>query len=125
MRRAGTFSAALALMAVLGCQPSDPLERTVVANSPSAFTSWRSRVANDASADLRRRVEEALAEIRLNVAAEREFKRAKGEAITAGSESIDEGLRDRVHGRPLREVVQLGYEMRVYRLTRELAALEE
>jgi hypothetical protein len=125
MRRFILGTLSVAILAAIGCGPRDPLERMVKAETPAAFSSWRSQATGDASADTRRRIEDALQEIRLNVAAEREIKRASGEKVDTSAESIDEALRDRINARPLREVVQLGYELRVFRLTRERAALQE
>jgi hypothetical protein len=71
-----------------------------------------------------RRVEVALLEIRLSITAERELKRQLGERVVGGTQEIDEAVRQRVDGRPLREVLQLGYELRVLRLEEELAGLE-
>ena len=75
--------------------------------------------------ETRQRVETAFQEIRIAAAAERELRRTRGEPIAAGSEAIDEAVRERVDGRLLREVVQLGFELRVQRLKAELAALED
>ena len=117
--------AAGALLAPAGCGSRDPLERTVAVPTATRFAAWRSHVESDSGPELRRQVEDALQEIRLRVAGEREVKRVMGEAIEVGSASIDEGLRARIDGQPLREIFQLAYELRVRRLAEELAGLED
>jgi hypothetical protein len=112
-------------LSVTGCQRADSLDRKVSAGTPSAFAAWRAHITSDSSAETRRRVDEALHEIRLKFAGDREMKRVLGEPVPAGTDSIDEAVRERVNGRALREVVQLGYELRVRRLTAELATLED
>ncbi len=112
-------------LGVAGCAPSDPLERTVAVPTPVRFAAWRSHVGSDAGVELRRRIDETLQEIRSKVVAERELKRALGEATVSGTEIIEETVRTRVDGRPLREVLQLGYELRVRRLKEELVGLED
>jgi hypothetical protein len=108
-----------------GCAPRDPLEQIVSVATPGRFAAWRAHVASDAGVEMRRRVEEALQEIRLNVAGERELKRTLGEKVVVGTETIDEAVRQRVDGRRLVEILQLGYELRVRRLGEELAGLED
>lgn len=118
------LGAGLALAGIgLGCQ-RDPLDRKVSAESPGAFSSWRARIETDSGLDLRRQAKTALDEIRINVAADLHIKRARGEPVAAG-ESIDDLVRKRVDGKPLREVLQLGFELRHIRLKTELAALEQ
>jgi len=124
MRAVGFVAAVFALI-LSGCSPRDPLERVVSVPNASRFAAWRSHVASDSGAENRRRVEEALNEIRLNVTGERELKRAMGERVAAGTEVIDEAIRQRVDGRPLREVVQIGYELRVRRLKEEMVGLAD
>ena len=108
-----------------GCSPSDPLDRKVTASTLGRLAAWRAHLTSDSSAETRQRVETALQEIRTAAAAERELKRTRGEPISPGSDAIDEAVRERVDGRGLREVVQLGFELRVNRLKAELAALED
>ena len=125
MRAARALVIVALLLAVPGCMPRDPLERVISVPTASRLATWRSHVASDYNVDTLRRVEEALQEIRLHVTGERELKRQMGERVTGGSETIDEGVRQRVDGRPLREVLQYGYELRARRLTQELAGLED
>lgn len=108
-----------------GCGSRDPLEQVISAPTMGRFAAWRSHLASDSNRANLRRTEEALQEIRLSVAAERELKRQMGERVDGGSEAIDEGVRQRVDGRRWREVLQLGYELRVRRLKQELAGLEK
>jgi hypothetical protein len=113
------------LLTVSGCGPANPLDQTVAASSPARFAAWRAHVVSDASPDTRRRVDEALQEIRMSITGERELKRQMGERVASGSEEIDEAVRQRVDGRTIREVMQQGYELRVRRLKEELAGLED
>jgi hypothetical protein len=115
---------AASCLALAGCQ-RDPMEKTISAATPTAFATWQSRIASDSNSEFRQRVTEAVQEIRLSVAAEREVKRVLGEPITPGNEEIDAGVRKTIDGRPLREIVQRGYELRVRRLRQELVALEQ
>ncbi len=108
-----------------GCGRSDPLQATVSARTPNALATWRAHIASDSNAAHRQRVEDALQEIRMAVAAERERKRILGEPITPGAEAVDVALSERVHGRRVGEMLQLAGELRVRRLTAELAALED
>ena len=116
---AGVF----ALLALGACQ-RDPLDRKVSAATPTAFSVWRSSVDRDSGVELRRRVADALLEIRLKIASDRELRRMT-DAEARVATSIDDAVRAKVDGRLLRDVVQLGYELRVARLTSELAGLEE
>lgn len=112
-------------LGLVGCAPSDPLDRMVSAPTAGRFAAWRSHIVSDSGAETRRRVEDALQEIRQDLTGTRELKRAKGEAVSSGPAEIDEALRQRVDGHSLRDVVQLGLELRVNRLTSELAGLEK
>jgi hypothetical protein len=113
------------VLGVAACQRGDPLDGTVRAPTPRALTAWRAQVTTDTSVETRRRVEEAFQEIRLRVSGNREIKRHMGEPVAVGPDVIDEGVCQKVDGKRLREVVQLGYEFRVERLKMELAALED
>ena len=124
MVQARVFLIILFLVVVLGCA-RDPMERVISAPTTSRLAAWRAHVASDFDVETMRRVELALQEIRLSLTGERELKRQLGESIKSGTDVIDEAIRERVHGRRLREVLQLGYEMRVRRLTEELALLED
>ena len=124
--RCGLILSGLALAAAAaGCGPSDPLERPVSAPNLSRYAAWRAHLASDSGPELRTRVEEALQEIRLGIMGERELRRQLEERPKADAESLDEAVRVRIDRRPLREVLQLGYELRVRRLTEELVGLED
>lgn len=125
MKRAGLPFVMAVLWVMPACGSRDALDQVVAAPTASRFANWRAQVASDAGPDTRRRVEEALQEIRLSVSGERELKRSMGESVSMGRESIDEAVRLRVDGRRLGEVLQLGYELRVRRLKGELAGLED
>jgi hypothetical protein len=121
----GAVLAACVIALTGGCGPSDPWLQQVSAKSPTEFNIWQSRLAGKFSAADRTRIADALQEVRLQIMGERELRRAMDEPVISGSEAIESALRERVHGRPLREVLQLGYEIRVRRLSRELAGLED
>lgn len=114
-----TLLALLALGLAAGCQ-KDPMEQKVPASTPSAFSHWRGRVATHESPEHRKQVEAAVQEIRMHVAAER-----RGAGQSAAGEATEEALLKAVDQRPVREMLQYGYELRVQRLKRELSALEE
>jgi hypothetical protein len=108
-----------------GCGPRDPLERVINVPTVNRLATWRSHAASDYHVETVRRIEEALQEIRLAITGEQELKRQMGERVTGGVEAIDDAVRQRVDGRTLREVLQLGYELRVRRLNEELTGLED
>ncbi len=97
-----------------GCGASDLMDQTVSAKSPVAFNAWQSRFASRASSDERRQFETALQEIRYKIMADKE---------ATGSDPISDALRKKVHERSVREVLQLGGELRLLRLLKEHAAL--
>jgi len=110
----GAIAFALALLAT-GCGPRDPLDRKVHARGANAVNMWQSRLAGEFSAADRMRIEGALQEIRLKIMGDRE---------ATGSAAIAETLGTKIHGRTVREVIQLGCEARLLRLRGEGAELE-
>lgn len=125
MRLARALLVLFVATTVAGCGSRDPLDQVVAAPTLSRLASWRARVASDSGAGIRLRVEEALQEIRISYTAEREIKRQMEEPVVRGTEVIDEAVRQRVNGQRLRDVLKLGYELRVRRLKEELAGLED
>ncbi len=109
----------------VGCGPSDPLDKVVSVPTLSRFASWRAGVASDAGPSTRVRVDDALQEMRANFAAERELKRRLDERIVSGTEVLDEAVRNRVHGQRLRDVLRIGYELRIRRVREEMTGLED
>lgn len=108
------------------CQRGDPLERKVSVPTPSAFAAWRWEIASEGAAPLRRQVTAALLEIRFNNEGNRALDRimAGPDAAPPIGADVDDAIRQRIDGRTLREVLQLGTELRVRRLKSELAGLE-
>src|SRR5688572_14418752 len=98
MRTARTLAVIAIVIGGAGCGRQDPLERNVSVPTLNRFATWRSHVASDYNPDLARRIENALLEIRLNIAGDRELKRQLGEKVAGGSEAIDETVRQRVNG---------------------------
>ena len=113
------------VLCLAGCDSRDPLERVMSVPTVNRLAAWRSHVASDYNVETVKRIEEALQEIRLAITGEQELKRQMGEKVTGGSDAISEAVRQRVDGRTLREVLQLGFELRVRRLKEELAGLED
>lgn len=124
MPRAVALSLIALLLLTAGCGRRDPLERTVSAPTSGRFAAWRAHLSSDSNVELVRRVEEAVQEIRLSVSGARELQRMSGEEVTGGAAAIDEAVRQRVDGRSLREIVRLGYELRLRRLKMEMSGLE-
>jgi hypothetical protein len=116
--------AAAVFVSLAGCQ-RDPLEKTISAETPRAFATWQARFASDSNPEIRVRFNEALQEIRLKITGDRELNRAMGKPDSSSGMTVDEALAAKVNGRPLRDVLQLGYELRVARLTSELRGLED
>lgn len=109
------------LFVLAACQ-RDPLDARISAASQSAYENWRGAMGGS-GADVRRQTEEALSEVRLKVAAD--LTRGKTGQGSVAPAVIDEAFRKEINDRPLREVLQLGYELRVARLKKELAGLED
>lgn len=124
MRAKGVVLMVAVWAAIAGCA-RDPLDRVVSVPTQSRFVSWRAGIATDSGAALRTQVEEALQEIRFSIAGAREARRLLEGPVEGGVAEIDEAVRQRVDGKPLREVLRIGYEMRVSRLRAELAGLED
>lgn len=103
------------LALITGCAPTEPMEQTVSAKSPLAFSSWQTRFTSRLDSAERARFEAALQEIRLKIMADRE---------ATGSDPISDALRAKIDGRPVREVLQLGLELRLGRILQEHAALD-
>ncbi len=97
-----------------GCAPIEPSEQKINAKSPLAFNAWQTRFAGRLNPGERARFEAALQEIRLQIMADRE---------ATGSDPISDALREKIDGRPVREVLQLAVEFRLARLLAEHAAL--
>lgn len=125
MAHARLVVAVAAVALLVACTPRDPLEQVVSAATPSRFALWRARIASDAAPSTRVRVEDALQEIRASYAADRELKRHLEEPVVRGTEMLDEAVRNRVNGQRVRDVLRIGYELRVRRLREELVGLED
>jgi len=91
------------------------MEMTVRTSPPTEYRVWQSRHARQFAPDQRRRLEDALQDIRLKIMGDRE---------ASGSEGIDAALRSRIDGWKLREVLQLGLEARIERSKAEADALD-
>jgi hypothetical protein len=99
----------------VGCSRGDPWTEPVWSTSAAAYTTWHSRVAENMPAERRKQVDQALQDIRFKI---------MGDRAATGSAAIEGELRRRIDGRPLREVVQWGVELRLERLRGEFAGLK-
>jgi uncharacterized membrane protein YccC len=117
------LAALLVVTSGLGCGRRDPLERKVNASTATAFSNWQAQVASGGNADNRRRVPEALQEIKAHFVAEREMRRAKGQRVGT-LQDVDDIVRATVDGHSVRDVLRLGYGFRLRRLRDELLGLE-
>ncbi len=103
------------LVVTVGCGPSDPLAKTIRAKGAIAVNVWQAGLPGEFSVAERLRIEGALQEIRLKIMGDKE---------ATGSEPITVALGEKIHGRTVREVIQLGCESRLLRLRGEGAGLE-
>ena len=69
-----------AIVVLAGCHRRDPMEMTVRTSPPTEYRVWQSRHARQFAPDQRRRLEDALQDIRLKIMGDRE---------ASGSEGID------------------------------------
>lgn len=113
-RAVALFRAGTALIMV-GCTPTPRLERKVPADSPSAFGSWQGRARSQFTPDEWREFEEALQEIKLKLMADNE---------ASGTDNVNTAMRAKIDGRTVREVLQLGYSGKLWRLGVERSELE-
>jgi hypothetical protein len=114
MRHLRLVFSTLTLVLLAGCGPSDPLARTVSAESATAFAMWRSQANGYLSVEQRKDVDEAIKELKLGVMNNRE---------ATGTEAVEEAMRAKVHGRPLRDVLRSAYEAKIKRLEVDLKGL--
>lgn len=95
---------------VAGCQPADPLDRKVTADTPIAFALWRSRIMEKLSTEQWREFEEVLQEIRFMIMREGE---------SGSAPVVERALHKKITGRSLREVMGLGWQAKLDQLKLE------
>lgn len=113
------FSRLIVLLLVLpaaGCRPADPLAREIVADTPMAFTLWRSRTGPELDAARWREFDAALQELRFRLMDTR-----RG----GSAENVERELRAWIHGRSIREVLRQAGTVRLERLLAERELLEQ
>jgi hypothetical protein len=93
---------------VASCDSRSPLDREVKAGSTEEWQAWQSR--GYVPADYRADFDKAIQELKIRVMNE------KG---TSQSDVLNEGMRARIHGNTLREVLIAGFQARRDRLERE------
>lgn len=98
------------LFVATGCQKADPRKEPVQAQSPSAFSRWRSMIGTEIKPEEWREFDAMLQEIRLRVTAEKQ---------ASGTEAVEAAMRSRIHGLAFVDVIALGYEGRLMRVRPE------
>ena len=97
-----------------GCGPRDPLDRVVSAESPTAFSMWRSSAAGYLNASQLQDFDEATRELKMAVMNNRE---------TTGTAAVEEAMREKINGKTVREAMRLAYESKIKRLEVDLKGL--
>lgn len=97
-----------------GCGPKPRLDRVVAAESARDFSSWQTRNRDAFNAEEWAEFEAALQDIKLKII-------ALGEAT--GTEAVNDALRPKIHQRTVRDVLRLGYETRLWRLSVQVSEL--
>jgi hypothetical protein len=108
-------SAALCF-AVVGCGPSDPLEKKVAAGDNLSFTMWETKAEGDLSPEQAADMKQALQEYRFHIMAE---------GSVHGSDAIGEALMQMIDGKTLRQVILQGLGWGLERSEAERAQLED
>jgi hypothetical protein len=96
--------------ALAGCDRTPPLGLAVRADSPLALSLWRSKVQNDLTLDQWTDFDTALQEIRYGIMSD-------GEAT--GSAAVEQVLQTRIDGFTVRDVMWMGFELKLQRLAIE------
>ncbi len=108
------LAAAALVFLLAACGPRDPLERVVAADSAVAFSTWRAQLAGSMNQGQLAEVDAAVGEVKLGIMNNRE---------ASGTAAVEEAMRAKVHGRPLREVLRAAYEAKIKRLEVDLKGL--
>jgi len=105
-----TLIIAAFVFGAVGCQPADPLDRKVTADTPIAFALWRSRMTEKLGTEQWREFEEVLQEIRFMII------RDDG---SGSSQAVERALHAKITGRSIREVMMLGWQAKLAQLKAE------
>lgn len=97
----------LLLLSAAGCTRVEPAQTPVVARSASAFSLWRSRVADRFTRDEWKEFDAVLQELRLQI---------MGDRAATGSEAIEAELHRRIDGHTFQAVLKRGLEAKQLRL---------
>ena len=104
------------LLALAGCKPSDPLTAKISADDSTDLFRWQRDHINDAAPDLKRQVDSALQEIRLDI----QFRQE-----ASGHDAIEAALCKRINHLPLKEALLLGTQLKWRRLAGEREDLQK
>lgn len=110
--RTALFWAVLAF-GLAGCQRGDPLDTKVGAATPLSFQQWRADVIQRLTTNQVRDLDTAVQEIRYKIMADG----------YSGTDPVNEVFRDRVTGKTLRQLVEMGYTAKIDRIEHDHAAL--
>lgn len=103
-------AALLCLLLLAGCARTPPLERAVDAETPMLFNLWRSKLNDALPREDWRWFDVALQEFKFQLMLAGKI---------SGSAAIDAAVLERIHGRPLREVLREGLQAHLQRKTAE------
>ncbi len=106
----------LLVLLLVSCTRTAPLDEKISATTPMALTMWRSSLGTGLTQAQWKAFDLALQEIKNDVM-------FKNEAT--GSEAIAEAMRARIEGRPVREILTLGFTLKCARLEYEQAEYEK
>jgi hypothetical protein len=107
---------ALCALVFAGCSSPPPLDRKVAAATGQEFSSWQMRNREDFPPDQWSEFEAALQEIKLHIISLKE---------ATGGDEVNDALRPKIHQHTVREVLQQGYEARLWRLNVERTELDK
>jgi hypothetical protein len=100
----------LGLLLLAGCTPIPPLQQPVDAETPMAFNLWRTKLDNALPREDWRWFDVAMQEFKFQIMLAGKI---------SGSAAIDAAVRERIHGRPLAEVLREGLQAHLRRKTAE------
>lgn len=110
MQLRSTPAALLCLVLLAGCARTPPLQQPVDAETPMALNLWRSKMSRDLTTEDWRWFDVVMQEHKFQIMLAGKI---------SGSAAIDAAVHERIHGRPLAEVMREGLQAHLQRKTAE------